>query len=401
LANEYLTLGESKIVVQSPGTLFQEGKMMLDLEERDRRYRLMRERMAAQGLDALIVVSNSQINQKGFVKYLTNYRHMLYNLVVIFPYEGEPKLLVPSPVQKYWAGILSWIKEIEEQLPSLNEALSRNLKNMGLSKRRLGLINDRTMQADTYLSLIKSFPEASMVDATSIIEETRMIKSHGEQELVRKSATLADLSFKVLSEILRPGITEREIIAQVDRELIAEGAEDIFHLFSSRPGNLFPFAPSDRVIEKGDIIILNTELSGPGGYWIQMVRTSFVGRTRSDAERMYDTLIGIRSRLANHLHPGIKASEVAAWVRNEIVNSGFDFGVHFGHCLGLDVVEHPLVHMNDETPLRPGMVITVHPQLVSRDREATVWLADTYLITEDKAEVLTKVEPHEMKIVDR
>ena len=48
--------------------------MTLDLKERDRRYRLIRERMAAQGLDALIVVSNSQITQKGFVKYLTNYR---------------------------------------------------------------------------------------------------------------------------------------------------------------------------------------------------------------------------------------------------------------------------------------------------------------------------------------
>jgi Xaa-Pro aminopeptidase len=375
--------------------------MTLDLKERDRRYRLIRERMATQGLDALIVVSNSQITQKGFVKYLTNYRHMLYNLVVIFPYEGEPKLLVPSPVQKYWAGILSWIKEIEEQLPSLNEALSRNLKNMGFSRRRLGLINDRTMQADTYISLMKSFPEASMVDATSIIEETRMIKSHGEQELVRKSATLADLSFKVLSEILRPGITEREIIAQVDRELIAGGAEDIFHLFSSRPGNLFPFAPSTRAIEKGDIVILNTELSGPGGYWVQMVRTSFVGRPKQSIERMYDTLIEIRSWLADHLRPGIKASEVAKWVRNEIVNNGFEIGVNFGHCLGLDVVERPLVHINDETPLRPGMVITVHPQLVSRDKEATVWLADTYLITEDNAAVLTKAEPHATKIIDR
>jgi Xaa-Pro aminopeptidase len=272
---------------------------------------------------------------------------------------------------------------------------------MGLSKGRLGLINDRTMQADTYLSLIKSFPEASMVDATSIIEEIRMIKSRGEQELVRKSAALSDLSFKVLSEILRPGMTEREIIAQVDRELIAGGAEDIFHLFSSRPGELFPFAPSDRAIEKGDIVILNTELSGPGGYWVQMVRTSFVGRTKSHVERMYDTLIEIRSRLIGQLRPNRKASEVARWVRNEIISSGFDLGVHFGHCLGLDVVERPLVHINDETPLRPGMVITVHPQLVSRDKEATVWLADTYLITEDNAEVLTKVEPHEMKIVDR
>jgi Xaa-Pro aminopeptidase len=378
-----------------------EKEMTLDLQERDRRYGLIRKRMSTQGLDALIVIGNAQINQKGYVKYLTNYRSILYNLVALFPIQGEARLLVPSPVQKYWAGLLSWIGKVEEEVPSLNEALSRNLRDMGLSKARLGLINDKMMPTDTYLSLKKDFPEALIVDATPIIEELRMIKSRGEQELVRASAALADLSFSILSDILRPGMTEREVIAQVDRELIAGGAEDIFHLFSSKPGNLFPYAPSGRAIEKGDIVILNTELSGPGGYWVQMVRTSFLGRPKIHIERMYDTLMEIRSRLADHLRPGVKASEVAAWVRNEIVNSGFDLGVHFGHCLGLDVVERPLVHINDETPLRPGMVITVHPQLVSRDKGATVWLADTYLITEDNAEVLTKVEPHEIKIVDR
>ena len=374
--------------------------MALDLKEKDRRYGLIRERMAAQGLDALIVISNSQITQKGFVRYLTNYRHILYNLVVIFPFKGEAKLLVPSPVQKYWAGLLSWVNNVEEQVPSLNEVLSRNLTDMGLSKARLGLINEKTMPADTYLSLMKNFPDASIVDATSIIEELRMVKTAGEQELVRTSAALADLSFHVLADILKPGITEREVIAEVDRALIAGGAEDIFHLFSSRPGNLFPYAPSDRAIEKGDIVILNTELSGPGGYWVQMIRTSFVGKPKPHVERMYDILIGIRSGLEAQLRPNRKASEVAAWVRNEILNAGFDVGVNFGHCLGLDVVERPLVHLNDDTPLKPGMVITVHPQLVSRDKDATVWLGDTYLITEGDAEVLTKVEPGEIKIIE-
>jgi Xaa-Pro aminopeptidase len=374
--------------------------MALDLKERDRRYRLLREEMTTQGLDALIVVGSAQITQKGYVKYLTNYRSILYNLVVIFPIQGEARLLVPSPVQKYWAGLLSWTSNVSEQVPSLNEALSRTLKDMGLSKARLGLINDKIMAADTYLSLVKDFPEASMVDATPVIEEVRMIKSQGEQDLVRMSAALADLSFKVLSESLKPGITERQIIAEIDRALLAGGAEDIFHLFSSKPGNLFPFASSDRVIQKGDIVILNTELSGPGGYWVQMVRTSFVGRKPSGPiEKMYDVLIAIRSEIVNQLRPNRKVSEVATWVRNEIIRSGFDVGVHFGHCLGLDVVERPLVHVDDDTALRPGMVITVHPQLVSRTENATVWSADTYLISNNGAEILTKVDPVDIKVL--
>jgi Xaa-Pro aminopeptidase len=372
----------------------------LDLRERDRRYKLIKEKMAAMNLDALVVINSAQINEKGFVKYLTNYRSILYNLVVVFPLDGEARMLVPSPVQKYWAGLLGWINRVEDQVPSLGESLSRTIKEMGLSKSNLGLINTRIMPAQTYLALMNDIPEASIVDATSIIEETRMVKSGPELALVKNAAGLAELSFKVLAEHLRPGITEREVIAEVDRRLIAEGAEDIFHLFSSRPGNLFPYAPSDRTIDKGDIVILNTELSGPGGYWIQMIRTSFVGKPKAHIECMYDRLIEIATALTAQLRPGRKASEVAGWVRSQIIQSGFEIGVNFGHALGLDVVERPLVHINDETPLKPGMVITVHPQLVSKDKDATVWFGDTYLITEGDAEVLTKLNPAEVKVIE-
>jgi Xaa-Pro dipeptidase len=373
--------------------------MALDLKERDRRYNLIKKKMAAMNLDALVVINSAQINEKGFVKYLTNYRSILYNLVVVFPLNGEARMLVPSPVQKYWAGLLGWIHRVDDQVPNLEESLSRTIKEMGLAKSNLGLINTKIMPAQTYLALMNDVPEASIVDATSIVEEARMVKSEPELALARKTAGLADLSFKVLAENLRPGITEREVIAEVDRRLIAEGAEDIFHLFSSRPGNLFPYAPSDRTIEKGDIVILNTELSGPGGYWIQMIRTSFVGKPMAHIERMYDRLIEIAAALTGQLRPGRKASEVAGWVRSQIIQSGFEIGVNFGHALGLDVVERPLVHVNDETPLKPGMVITVHPQLVSKDKDATVWFGDTYLVTERDAEVLTKIDPAEVKVI--
>lgn len=362
---------------------------MLDITERNRRYGLTKEKMTSQGLDALIVISSAQINERGFVRYLTNYQHILYNLVVIFPRSGEPRLLVPSPVQKYWAGLLSWIKHVEEQIPSLSEAISRNIKEMGLSSARLGLINTKIMPAQTYLSLTKDLPDATIVDGTSVIEETRMVKSTDEQELVRTTAALASLSFRVLGQRLEPGITEQSLIGQIDRELTEGGAEEIFHLFSSKPGNLFPFMPSDRKIESGDIVILNTELSGPGGYWVQMVRTSFVGEPKPEIKGMYDTLIEIASAITRELRPCRKVSEVAEWVRNQILSSGYEIGVNFGHCLGLDVVERPIVNVKEETALKPGMVITVHPQLVSKDKGASVWFADTYLVTEGEAETLT------------
>jgi Xaa-Pro dipeptidase len=114
---------------------------------------------------------------------------------------------------------------------------------------------------------------------------------------------------------------------------------------------------------------------------------------------MYDILMRIGAETPAQLRPGRRMAEVATWVRNEIINAGYDQGVHFGHGLGLDVVERPMVHIADETPLRPGMIVTVHPQLVSRDKTSTVWLADTYLITEGGTEALTKVDPSAVRVV--
>jgi hypothetical protein len=122
--------------------------MMLDLRERDRRYQLVREKMASQGLEAMLVICDAQIEKKGLLKYLTNYRNTLYNLVAIFPQKGEAKMLVPSAVQKVWAERLSWIANVEEQQPSLGEALVRTIKKMGLEAAKLGLASPKIMTAD-------------------------------------------------------------------------------------------------------------------------------------------------------------------------------------------------------------------------------------------------------------
>ena len=370
--------------------------MLLDLEERDRRYELVRDKMSAMDLDALIVAGNVQIYHKGFVRYLSNYSILLYGALIIFPRHGEAKFLAPSPLQEYWTKRLSWIKDVEIS-PIFGEGLVKNLKAMGLSKGKLGLINDKIMSADTYSALIKNCPDATIVDATNILEQIRMVKSQKEQQLSRISAKIADLSFEVLAKIVKPGVAEREVLAEVDRQLSVNGAECIFHMFSADPNILFPLLPTERIIQEGDVILMNTELSGPEGYWTQIMRTSFVGSPKKNVERMYDTLLKIRSQIFNELYPNRKVSDIAKGIRKSILDAGYDVGVHFGHCLGLDVVERPLVHLDDETPLAPGMTITVHPQLVSRAENATVIIGDTFLITDNEPELLTKTDPLAIK----
>jgi hypothetical protein len=124
--------------------------MAPDLKERDRRYRLIWGKIAERGFDALVVIANADINRKGFVENITNYRSILDNLIVIFPMKGEPRLLVPSPVQQYRAGLLSWIPDVQEEVLGIGESVVRSLANIGLGRSKLCLVNDKIIHSDVH-----------------------------------------------------------------------------------------------------------------------------------------------------------------------------------------------------------------------------------------------------------
>jgi Xaa-Pro aminopeptidase len=282
---------------------------------------------------------------------------------------------------------------------ALGESVVRNLKNLGLSKGRLGLISPKIMPADVYLSMKEGLPEAIISDETTLLEKIRMVKSDKELQLAKIAAKLCDQSFEVAARVLKPGVTERDVIGEVDKILIENGAEYIFHLFSSDPENLYPFLPTNRIIRKGDVVLMNTELAGPEGYWMQSMRTCFIGMPRERVLKMYDLSQELRSLTQKELYPGKKASEIAQLLRKVIIDSGYETGVNFGHAQGLDIVERPQINPKEDTVFAPGMIVTVHPQLISRTDKATVLCGDPYLITDHGSEILTKFDPLDIKML--
>ena len=150
---------------------------MLTQKDKELRYQQLRTAMAKAGLDAMLVICDAQIEKKGLLKYLTNYRNTLYNLVAIFPLEGEPRLLVPSPVQRVWAERLSWINHVVLQKPSLETVLVEQIREMGLEKARFGIASLTIMNAHTYTSLVQALPEATFEEASQLINALRVVKA--------------------------------------------------------------------------------------------------------------------------------------------------------------------------------------------------------------------------------
>lgn len=364
--------------------------MGLSLKEKQRRYLLVREKMKEQGLSALLAFSNAQINQQGFVRYFTNLPIPIFSHALLFPIEGTPILLTPSSLQTFWAKELSWVPEENIHVSkSFGEDLGRHLVALKLQNKEVGVASFRSLSTRDYQGLSRLCPNIDLVDATEFLENIRSVKSAEELRLIEKSAQIAELAQETFLTNLKPGVKERELVAKVEEAVRANGAERTFYLISSNPLSIYPYIPRENRIEKGRPIIFSVELSGPEGYWSQMVRTFFWGRPEGVFERLYMVAEELKLVIQEGLRPGCRVSEVAERLRRIIYERGFESGVHFGHALGLDVTEEPEVSLESQRIFMRNQAITIHPHLIAKEEPASIWFGDMYAFRETDTKILT------------
>jgi len=366
---------------------------MLNSAERERRYRLVRAQMRRRDIPLLVAASNAQINQQGFVRFFSNLPVPIYSHALLFPLEGEPLLFTPSPVQTYWARRLSWMADdqIVMARPWGRQCAAR-IGELGLAEARIGLLNLDTCPAPDLDALRELCPGAELVDCTPWFEELRSQKSPEELTVMRWTTQIADQALRLFRERLRPDVREREIVAEVEREVRRQGAERTFYLIASQPGSQFPYIPGDGLLTPDAPVLFSIELSGAEGYWSQVVRTFFWREPSGQLERMCRALAELRLLAQEELRPGREIAQVAHTFRRTIQSHDLDFGIHFGHGLGLDVVEEPLINTENHQPLRENQVAVIHPHLVDAGRELGVWFGDVYLIGADATEIVSSAD---------
>ncbi len=129
-----------------------------------------------------------------------------------------------------------------------------------------------------------------MTPADEIIEE--MVREKGEKELaaVRKASRIADIGAKAFLDYARVGVREYELVAEMEYAMRSAGADDIFLLLSSGKHNREMHEPTDRRLERGDIVI-GEITPGCDGQFIQLCRTVVIGKPNAVLVEKYDMLI--------------------------------------------------------------------------------------------------------------
>jgi Xaa-Pro dipeptidase len=229
---------------------------------------------------------------------------------------------------------------------------------------QIGVAGLELMQARFVHAIEESAP---VVSATSCIEEMRRVKSPEEIECLKRAASLSDRGYRHFAEVIEPGMTEYELVAEVEAFLKTNGAEDNFMLIGSGGVEVTGMKPpTERKFQWGDSV--TTELTPQvDGYWAQICRTLVLGEPSAEQRQSFSIFSEAQSAAENLLKPGVDISDVAR-VQNDVFRK-YGFGDYTGpkytrvrgHNLGLHPDESPYVLEDVHYVIKEGMVVIAHP----------------------------------------
>lgn len=252
------------------------------------------------------------------------------------------------------------------------------------------------------LALRDALPAARQVLAGPVIGELRMRKDAAEVDALRKAGAAIDRVHARMGEWLRAGRTEREVGADIAGAIVEEGHTTAeFVIVGSGPNGASPHHDlSDRVIEAGDVVVV--DIGGPiaEGYNSDSTRTYAVGEPRdADVRETYAVLQRAQQAAVDFVRPGVTAEQVDAAAREVIEEAGFgEFFIHrTGHGIGLDVHEHPYIVAGNPLVLEEGMAFSVEPGIYQPGRWGAR-IEDIVIVTADGVEPLN-TRPHDLVVL--
>lgn len=263
--------------------------------------------------------------------------------------------------------------------------------------RRL-LVEADVTSLSTYERYEKAFDgvEIAREDTVDrVLRRSRSIKTPAELSHIRAAQKLTDDTFTYILGRIEPGRTERDVMLDMEfymRRMGSEGVSFDFIVVSGKNSSLPHGVPTDKKIERGDFLTMDFGAI-VDGYHSDMTRTVAVGAVDDEQRRVYETVAAAQNASFAVIRPGTICRDVDAAARDLIDGAGYAgcFGHGLGHSVGIEIHEMPACNRRDETPLEPGMIMTVEPGIYIENRYG-VRIEDMVVVTENGYENLTHSE---------
>jgi Xaa-Pro aminopeptidase len=259
--------------------------------------------------------------------------------------------------------------------------------------RRMGIEADH-MTVAQWREAQDDLTEVELVPVKEFVLPIRAIKEEQEIQTIRAAVGCADAAFAHVCQVIRPGMTEREVAWELEKHMREHGASGPSFPFivGSGPNGAMPHATSsERVIQVGEPIVMDFGAI-VDGYCSDITRTVCLGECSERYRDTWQLVLEAHLEAKEGIRPGMTGQEADAIARDLFAKAGFTeaFGHGLGHGVGLNIHEKPFMsRLSKDDVLETGMVLTVEPGLYFSGWGG-VRIEDIVIVRQDGVEVLTK-----------
>lgn len=282
------------------------------------------------------------------------------------------------------------------------DADSRETTIAGLlaGKKKIG-VNFQKISYAAVKYIQKIVPRAELIDASDFFSKTTNVKDAKEIKAIEEACSITSKVAAEIPDMLREGMTEREMAASIDGAMRSLGADsnafDTIAAFgpnSSQPH----YMPGDRKLSEGDTALFDFGCKR-SMYCSDLTRTVFFGEPPEILLRAYDVVRQAQEIGLEAVRAGAPASAPDLAARAFIDSTEFKgrFIHSFGHGIGMEV--HEPIHLSPKSTqiLEAGNVVSAEPG-VYIEGIGGIRIEDTILVTENGFRRLTSF-PKEPTIV--
>jgi Xaa-Pro aminopeptidase len=231
-----------------------------------------------------------------------------------------------------------------------------------------------------------------LTNAPALVERARMVKDEEELGYIRSAVKLGASLFDRAVAVLRPGVKEVEVAAEMEYAARRGGAEAMSFptIIASGARSALPHGrASGQPIAPGGFVVCDFGVI-LDGYCSDQTRTVWVGAASAESRRAYEAVREAQQAGVLVVRPGVSVGEVDAAARKVLRKAGLGryFTHSTGHGVGLEIHEGPRVAAGQKEILQPGMVITIEPGVYFPGKWG-VRIEDMVAVTKDGCEVLT------------
>jgi len=369
----------------------------ITVPERQARLERARELLAAEQLDALLLMGGTSLRYFANIEWGLSERM----LALIMPLKGRAFVVCPAferdradeqidagPL-KGTADVLTW-----EEHESPYQRIAEGLRALGISTGRVGI--EETVRYVFANGSAAALPAMSLASGTPVSAGCRMVKSAHELELMRLASAVTLKAYEAAYRALRDGMTQDEfarLVSQAHERLGFHGGAGVqVGAYSALPhGSATP-----QIIKDGTILLIDGGCQVEG-YSSDISRTFVLGKATDRMKQVFAIEQRAQQAALAAARPGVECQAVDAAARKLIADAGFGpdykfFTHRVGHGMGMDGHEWPYLVRGNTLPLQAGMVFSDEPGIYIRG-EFGVRLEDDMQITESGAELFTPTSP--------